>query len=45
MGNAPISIYCPYCHGYTSLTVAPGYPSGKGILALWQKKTRQKNGG
>ena len=40
--NIPVSIYCPYCHKYTALTLAPGELSEKRFpnvkaWSLWEK--------
>ena len=41
MNNTPISIYCPFCHRFTSLTPADGYATpqyrGQTVIALWKR--------
>jgi len=40
MVNTPISIYCPFCHRFTSLTLASGYTNQKfTVTALWKKNS------
>ncbi len=46
MTSKPISIYCPYCHRYTSIAPAPGFSDSvyktQTILALWNKSENEQ---
>ena len=46
MTNTPISIYCPFCHKFTSLTPATGYTASKDrgqiVIAVWEKNSNDR---